>query len=292
MKKFAGLIDQFSDFEKSKAVIAQAPYAGTLSYGKGTEKGPEAIIKSSFDLELFDLELEKNIAGEVGIHTLKPYELPEKPEEAVEIIYKETKKLLEKNKFVTTLGGEHTVSVGAVKAYSEKFDNLSILCLDAHADLRDEFEGEKYSHACILRRISEFNENFVHLGCRALCEEEYELIKKDELIKKKGYNFHWMHDIREKGIQKEKILKGLHESVYVSIDIDVFDPSIIPSTGTPEPGGMKWEEATEILKEVGKKKNIVGFDLVELAPIKGLHAPDFTAAKLVYKMLGYSLVQK
>ncbi|MFO7872154.1 MAG: agmatinase [Candidatus Undinarchaeales archaeon] len=286
MKKFAGLIDQFSDFEKSKIVIAQAPYAGTVSYGKGAELGPEAIIEASKHLELFDLELEKNFAGELGIHSLKPYKLPEKPKYAVESMYKETKKLLEKDKFVITLGGEHTVSVGAVKAYSEKFDDLSVLYLDAHADLRNEFEGQKYSHACTLRRISEFNKSFVHVGCRSLCEEGYGKIKE------KNYNFIWMQEIKEKGSQIGKILSGLQENVYVSIDIDVLDPAVMPSTGTPESGGMNWYEITEILKEVGKKKNIVGFDLVELAPKEGLKAPDFTAAKLVYKLLGYSLVQK
>ncbi len=286
MKKFASLPEQFSSFEKSKVVIAQAPYAETVSYGKGAEKGPEAIINASKHLELFDLELKKNTAGELGIHSLEPYELPKTPKEAVESIYNETKKLLKKNKFVITLGGEHTVSIGAVKAYSEKFDNLSVLYLDAHADLRNEFESEKYSHACALRRISEFREDFVHVGCRSLTEETYEIIEK------KGYTFRWAREIKEKGPQIEQILKELQENVYVSIDIDVLDPSIMPSTGTPEPGGLNWYEITKILKEVGKQKNIVGFDLVELAPKKGLDAPDFTAAKLVYKLLGYSLIQK
>lgn len=284
MEKFASLPKKFSNFENSKVVIAQAPYAGTVSYGKGAEKGPEAVIDASYDLELFDEELKKNTAEKLGIHTLEPYDLPETPKKVVDSVYRETRNLVGKDKFVATLGGEHTISIGAAKAYSEKFDNLSILYLDAHADLRDKFEGQKYSHACALKRISEFNENFVHVGCRSLSEEAYQLIED------KGYDFHFMREIKERAVQLERILKELQKKVYVSIDVDVLDSAIMPSTGTPAPGGMSWKEITEILKEVGKEKEVAGFDVVELAPIEKLHAPDFTASKLVYKMMGYSLL--
>lgn len=287
MKKFASLVDQFSNLEKSKVVIASAPYEGTVTYGSGTSKGPGAIINASDNLELYDLELGKNIVEEIGgIATLKPYNLPKDPKEVVRFLYNKTKELLEKGKFVVTLGGEHTVSIGPARAYSEHFKDLSILYFDAHADLRDEFEGNKYSHACALRRISEFNEKFVHVGCRSLCEEEIQLIKE------KNYRFYTARDLKENLSLNEIVEEGLSKNVYISFDVDVFDASLMPATGTPEPGGLDWYDVLKILRTVSKKKQIVGFDVVELSPINGFHAYDFLASKLIYKTIGYSLIKK
>jgi len=186
--------------------------------------------------------------------------------------------ILEKNKFPVILGGEHSITIGCVGAVAKKYKNLSVLQLDAHADMRDEYEGSKFNHACGIRRVREICSSVVQVGIRSLSEEEAGYIEKNRL---KVYYWN-RYDVNE-------IVKNLRENVYITLDIDVFDPSEMPSVGTPEPGGLCWKEVTSIVREVAEKRNVVGFDLCELAPIPGNVAPDYLAAKLAYKMIGYSL---
>ncbi|HIJ97741.1 TPA: agmatinase [archaeon] len=280
---FLGLEESFCDYKKSKVVVASAPYESTVTYGKGTKNGPRAIIEASKNLELWDEELKLNIVEKIGgVATIKPYKLPKKPEEMVSVLERETKKLIRDEKFVLTLGGEHSIAVGPAKAYSDSFKNLSVLYFDAHGDLREEYGNSKFSHACALKRITDFNKSFVHVGCRSISDEEAELIEKE------NYKVAWAHEFKRGKVDYDFILNNLKENVYISFDIDAFDQSIMPATGTPEPGGINWYDAITIIRKVSKEKNIVGADINELAPINGLHAADFLAAKLAYKIIGYS----
>ncbi|MFH1424410.1 MAG: agmatinase [archaeon] len=276
---FGGLPEEYSNYEDSKVVVVPVPYAGTVSYGTGTEKGPGAIIKASQHMELYD-EVLKKTTCERGIHTAKALKAEKTPEKMVEAVYEKTQGLLKDEKFPVFLGGEHSFSQGAVKALKEKYSDLSVLQLDAHADLREEYEGEKFSHAAVLRRIRELGCKTASVGIRSLSADEAELIEKEKIP------VFWAHEMCGKDVSEE-VLKELSENVYITLDLDVFDPAVMPSTGTPEPGGLGWYDVISILEKVFAGKNVVGFDVVELAPIKELSAPDFIAAKIVYRMIGY-----
>ena len=273
---FAALDHDFSDYNKSKVVILPILYEGTVSYGKGTSKGPQSIINASQNMELYDIELDRNIC-EIGIHTYKELSAEKSPEAMINRIYEVSKKLVNDCKFIVILGGEHSITTGLVKAYKEKFENLSVLQIDAHSDLRDEYEGSKYNHACVMSRIKEICP-IVQVVIRSM-EIEEEKIDKERIFFAKD-----MHDNDD---WMDKAINKLTGDVYVTIDLDGLDPGIMPSTGTPEPGGLLWYQTIKFLRKLAEKKNIVGFDVVELAPIDGLHAPDFLAAKLVYKLIGY-----
>ncbi len=276
---FCGIGKDFSDYKKARAAIIPVPYEGTVTYGKGASKGPEAIIDASKNMETYDEELNKVIC-EIGISTLKPVKIEKMPEMVINNLYKEIKKTIEDRKFPVVLGGEHSISFGAVKAFKDKYPDLTVLQLDAHADLRDEYEGSKYSHACVMRRVLEVCPA-VQVGIRSLSDEEAEFIKQKNIrifyAKDIYFNSNWFDDV----------INRLSNNVYVTFDIDCLDPSLVPSTGTPEPGGLLWYPIIKFLRRLAQKKNIVGFDLVELSPIKDMSAPDFLAAKLIYKMIGY-----
>ncbi len=282
---FLGIEKFFSDYNKAKVAIASAPYEGTVTYGKGTSKAPRAIIEASKNLELYDEEIKANIAEKIGISTLKPYKLPKKPEDVADFLEKETKRQIESGKFVVTLGGEHSISIGPARAYSKSFKNLSVLYFDAHGDLREEYDGTKYSHACTLKRIYDVNKSFVHVGCRSLCGEEAELIEKNKL------KFYWAHEFKRGNYNCDEIVGNLKGNVYVSFDIDVLDSGLMPATGTPEPGGLDWYDLITLVRKVAKERNVVGFDLTELSPITKMPAYDFVAAKLAYKTIGYALLK-
>lgn len=283
---FLGLDENWSNFKKSKVAVASAPYEATVTYGRGAEKGPKAIIDASKNIELYDEELKLNIVEKIGgVATISPYKLPKKPEEMASMLEKETKKLIQQKKFVVTLGGEHSIAVGPAKAYTDSYKNLSVLYFDAHGDLREEYEGTKYSHACSLKRITDFNKSFVHVGCRSVSDGEAELIEKEK------YKILWAHEFKRGKVDYGFILNNLKENVYISFDVDVFDSAAMPATGTPEPGGLDWYDVITIIRNVAKEKNVVGADVNELAPIEGLHAADFLAAKLIYKIIGYSLLK-
>lgn len=282
---FLAINKKYSSFENASVVILPSPYEKTTSYGKGTVKGPEAIIKASRYVEFFDEETQKEICHSHRIATLEPLSFGKKRDnKALKLIYDSVKFLIEKGKFVVTIGGEHTISTACIKAHYDIHKKLSILHFDAHSDLRDEYEGSRYSHACFAARVAEFTTKITQVGIRALCKEEYNFIKDH------GINTFFAHEIREHKFNDQlnsEIIKTLDENVYITFDVDYFDPSVMPSTGTPEPNGFYWDETMRLIKRVCKERNLLGFDVVELAPIKLLPFPDFLAAKLIYKILNY-----
>jgi len=262
------------DFEKAKAVIIPIPYDITTSWRGGTREGPQAIIMASRQLD----ELFFKGSNSSPIFTWEEVELSAGPaQEAIQGIEEVVGDVLKKNKFPFLLGGEHSITLGGVKAVKKKYPNLSVLQLDAHTDLLDEYCGSKYTHACVMRRIKNLRIPTVQVGIRSIDPEAREYIKKERV----------KNIFEAPGIPAEKILKGLTKDVYLTIDLDVFDTGIMPSVGTPVPGGLGWYEVLNLVEKVAKNKNIVGADVVELLPIPGLVAPNFLAAKLVYKTISY-----
>jgi len=289
-KNFLAIEKKYSSYKDSNIVVLSAPFEKTVSYGKGTKNGPKGILNASHYVEFFDEELKRELCFDKGICALEPLKFDKQtPSKALENIYKSVKKLLLDGKFVVTLGGEHSISSAPIKAHFELYPDMTVLHFDAHSDLRDSYEGSKYSHASVMARVAEFTLNIVQVGIRAQCIEEAEFIKE-----KKIKTF-YMRDIRSHKFGKLwhwRILKSLSENVYISFDVDGLDPSIMPATGTPEPGGLLWDETMNLLQLIGKKRNIVGFDVVELAPASNQPASDFIAAKLVYKLMNYAFQNK
>lgn len=284
---FCGIEERYSDFNKAKVVVLPVPYDSTTSYGAGARNGPHAIINASRNMELYDHELEAS-PYEIGIHTLPELEPSMAgPGETVKRVRQVIGDILEAKKFPFMIGGEHSITLGAVQAFRRKFKNFSVLQLDAHADMRNELEGTKFSHGCVMRRSRELA-GVVQAGIRSLSAEE-----ADYITEKKVRNLFYMpRDPQDFNAQIPKIVSALNENVYLTLDIDVLDPSEVPSTGTPEPGGLKWAQVLNLLKAVCGKKKIIGMDLVELAPVPGNVAPDFLAAKLAYKMVGYAFLRE
>jgi len=282
-KNFLGLEEDYSSFKKSKAVILQAPYDKTTTYIHGTKDGPAAIIDSSKYLERFDDELNQE-TFKIGLHTMEPLAVEGlEPEALLEKVRASTADVLKANKFPILLGGEHSVSIGAVSALKDVYPGLSVLQLDAHYDMRDIYFGSKLNHGCVARRISEMCP-IVQVGMRSYSKEEKDFLAAQPNGKVKSIN---VYDILDTPMWKDKATASLSEHVYITVDLDVFDPSTVPAVGTPEPGGLGWYEVIDFLKGVAKDKKIVGFDIVELCPIKGNIASDFLAAKLLYRLLGY-----
>ena len=282
-KNYLGLEEEYSSFKKSKMVILQVPYDKTTTYIHGTSNGPAAIIDASKYMERYDDELNQE-TFKMGIHTIEPMAVDNlSSEEMVEKVSAQTAELLKANKFPVMLGGEHSVSVGAVKACKEAYPNLSVLHLDAHYDMRDVYFGSKLNHGCVSRRISEICP-MVQVGTRSMSKEEKDFLASQPNGRVKSIS---VYDILEMPMWKEAVSNSLSENVYITIDMDVFDPSLVPAVGTPEPGGIGWYETLDLLKDVAKSKKVVGFDVVELCPIKNNIASDFLAAKLIYRLLGY-----
>lgn len=278
MKSFLEIDPAESRFSSSKIVVLPVPYEGTTTYGKGTKNGPSAILKASQIVEDYDIELGFEPYKKVGgIYTAKPVNVSKDPHSQ---IYKAVKNVIAEKKIPVMLGGEHSVSYGAVKAAKEYYPGLSVLQFDAHADLRDTYHGSEHNHACVMRRIRAMCPA-VQVGIRSQDTEETEYIKNNDLA---GSMF-YAHD--HEGSSVPDIVNQLSKDVYITIDVDAFDPSVIPATGTPEPGGLLWYQVLEILKAVIAERNIVGVDVVELAPRRDLHYADYTIAKLVYKIIGY-----
>lgn len=282
---FLGIPAKYSSFKNSKVVVIPFAYEATLSYGKGARFGPRAIILASQEVEWFDEDLE-NETYKIGIHTTKNIKPAKK--QAFANLSKKVKEVVFQDKLPVILGGEHTTTYGGLLGVAEKYKDFSILHFDAHSDLRDIYEGNKFSHACVMRRALEIEQvkSIVQVGIRNVSSEatdgrEFGFIKNN----KNKIKIFWARDKDKWNIKN--ILKSLGKNVYISFDVDVLDPSIMPSTGTPEPGGLLWYETVNILKQVFKEKNVIGLDVVELSPIKNFVAPDFTIAKLIYKMIGY-----
>jgi agmatinase len=271
-----------NDFAKAKAVILPVPYDSTVSYGTGQRWGPQAIIEASRQVELYDIEQGVDISAKAGIYTLDELEIDRgSPQKTVERVEEGVSEILAAGKMPIVLGGEHSISSGAVAACVKKYGKISVLQIDAHADMRDEYEGTKYNHACVMRRIREDAGTCVQVGIRSMSEEEAEHISKNKLEK-----FIFSPDFDEK-----KVLSLLSGKLYITIDVDGFDPSEVPAVGTPEPGGLHWQQVLSLLRAVSKKCEIVGFDVVELAPIPGQVRSDFLCAKLAYEMAGYALLK-
>jgi agmatinase len=277
---YGGLLPEDSAFATARVVILPIPYEQTTTYGTGTKEGPQALIAASRHMELYDEELDYEVY-QVGIHTLRELEtVASGPKAMLERITEVTRELLDHGKFVVGLGGEHTVAFGLVRAYAERFPGLSVLQFDAHADLRDTYQGTPYNHASVLRRISEIAPT-VQVGIRSLSREEAEWVKTQRI------RLFYASEVVGSPTIAATIGDALSDHVYITICLDGFDPSIMPAVGTPEPGGLGWYDVLRIVRRVAETRHIVGFDVVELFPIPGNVAPDFLAAKLVYKVLGY-----
>jgi len=268
-----------SDFDNARVVILPIPYEGTTTWCRGTARGPRAVIEASQNMEVFDEEMWCDTST-IGIHTARPLACPDSPEETVGAVEKRCAELLDNGKFVVGIGGEHTICVGLARAHAKRYKKLTVLQLDAHADLRDSYEGTKYSHACVMRRILEICP-ITQVGIRSLSEEETPLLAGEDI------RTFFAHKIREIPGWHERVADTLTENVYITIDIDVFDPSLVPGTGTPEPGGLNWWQVTGLLRQVIERRNVVGFDINEVMPLAGGRASEFVAAKLIYRTLGY-----
>lgn len=270
-------------YEKSQVVIQSAPYEHTSSYLAGSEKGPRAILSASQYVEHYDEELDTETYLKTGIATLPPMSFEGKVDgEAVNLIETETSKLLADNKFVVSLGAEHTVTYGFVKAFANQYPDLTVLQIDAHSDLRYSYHDNLFSHASVMHRIHDMGLTICQAGIRAQCMEEAQLIKSSENI----HTF-YAHQIRTNPLWIQEIIAPMTNDVYITIDADGFDPSIMPAVGTAEPNGLLWNETLDLFRAVFKQRNVVGFDVVECAPMEGSILSEYTLAKLIYKLIGY-----
>lgn len=273
---FGGLAEELTDYKKAQVAVIPVPFDLTTSWMSGTSQGPKAIIEASGYMELYDIETQSQVYKK-GIFTDEDVSA-DSSEALNEAVYERVLSHIKAGKFAITLGGEHSVAYGSAKAHIEKFNHLSILHFDAHTDRREEFEDNKFSHACTLRRISELNDDIVSVGIRSLDVSELQYLDESKVFY--AENIHASLDWIPKVVD---LLKG---NVYITFDLDVFDPAIMPSTGTPEPGGLEWYPVLALLKAAAKSRNIVGMDVVELNPTED-KAPDFLAAKLIYKIVSY-----
>lgn len=282
---FLDLSPQESDLETARAVIAPVPYEATTSYGGGTKDGPRAILEASRQVELYDEELDA-CPYQCGIATLEPlhidrtsYEAPIRQTQAV------VAAILDRNQFPVVLGGEHALTFGAVEAAHARHPDLTVLQIDAHADLRDSYEESPWSHASVMRRVVESGVPAVQVGIRNISQDEMQWVREA----KPPIRLIWGHEFHQKGVAGvlPEVLEHLTGPVWITIDVDGLDPSIMPATGTPEPGGLGWYDLLGLLRPIFQHKQVVGLDVVELAPAPGLHHPDFLVARLVYKLIGY-----
>jgi agmatinase len=273
---FLDLDSSYTRFENARYCVLPVPYDKTSTWLKGSDWGPEAIIDASAHLELYDIETDSE-AYKNGVYTHEWSFKPAGQEEMVEKVYSAVHRFLQNDKLVITLGGEHSISIGAVKAVCDMFEEVTVLQLDAHADLRNEYQGSHYNHACTMARIREYLP-IVQVGIRSMDIVEKHSIQKECIFYSKD-----IHDSIE---WIDQVVRLLSQNVYITIDLDVFDPSVLPSTGTPEPGGLSWYSVLGLLKKVCQERNMIGFDVTELCPGE-IKASDFLAAKLVYKLMSY-----
>jgi agmatinase len=274
---FGYLPAEYCSPENAGIVIIPVAYDGTSTWMKGADKGPDAIIEASANMELYDIETDSEVYAK-GIFTESAIGGEISSREMIEAVHEAVEYYLAENKFTVVIGGEHSVSIGSVKAHAERYEKLTVLQLDAHADLREEYNGSKYNHACVMARAKEFCP-IVQVGVRSMSSSEKGSMDESRMF--------LAEDIHDNTDWIRKVISILSVNVYITIDLDALDPSVMPSTGTPEPGGLLWYDVLTFLKAVSDKKNVVGFDVVELCPDGGNKAPDFLAAKLIYKLLSY-----
>lgn len=272
---------EYRDPKRAKIALLPVPYDGTSSYGKGADKGPAALLKASQYVELYDIETKTEVYTR-GLYAEKPVTEKRSPERMVAEVEKRVSAIINKGKFCVVFGGEHSVTPGAVYAHAKKYKDLTVLQLDAHTDMRDKYQGSENNHACAMARVKKWKP--VQVGIRSLDKEEFANIRRDRVF--------FAHEIYDNDAWMDKAISKLSKNVYLTIDLDVFDPAFMPSTGTPEPGGLGWYQVLKFLKKVMKKRNVVGFDVVELLPRKDDPGPDFLAAKLVYTLLSYRFAKR
>ncbi|MGZ3675506.1 MAG: agmatinase [Ktedonobacterales bacterium] len=284
------LDDADTAFETARVVVVPVPFDGMTCYRPGTREGPQAIIDASRNLELYDAELRRSPYS-VGIHTLRAVEpIMGNIAGMVDRIEQVTEHLLDQNKFITTLGGDHSTSIGVVRAFAKRYPGLSVLQIDAHADLREEYEGSPLSSATIMRRVLDVCPRTAQVGIRSLSEPEAQLVEERKLPMWLASDIH-AQTLRGQRGWIDEVVAALSDEVYVTIDIDAFDPSLVPGTGTPEPGGLGWYDVVDLLTAVTARKRVVGGDVVELSPLVEGHVSPVVAAKVVYKLIGLALPQ-
>lgn len=276
-KTYAGIPENYSKIEQSKIVLIPVPYDGTSTWQKGSDKGPQAFLEASENMELYDIETDSEVYKE-GVFLAEAITENSSPEAMVDAVHQITKQYINKNKFVTLFGGEHSISIGSIRAFNECFDNLTVLHIDAHADLRKEYDGSSCNHACAVYEASQTT-NLVQVGIRSMDISEKNVMNPDKTF--------FAHDMAVNEDWMDDVIDQLTSNVFITFDLDVIDPSLMPSTGTPEPGGLFYYETLDFLKKVFEEKNVVGFDMVELCPNPAEKSSDFLAAKLYYKMLSY-----
>lgn len=277
MDTFGGIRSDFAEYETAEILLQAVLYDGTSTWGKGADKGFDSFMEAARNMELYDIETDSEVYKE-GIHILPPLKGYADPAEMYSAVYKKSLELIDTGKFTTFIGGEHSISIGIIEAFRERFDDLTVLQLDAHADLRPEYARTPYNHACAMYQAS-LNTNLIQVGIRSMDSWEKEYLKPDKCV--------FADEIASGSNWMDRSLDLMTQNVYISLDLDVFDPSIMPSTGTPEPGGLDWYTVINYLRRVFRNKNVLGFDIVEFAPMPGLRHPDFLVAKLYYKLLSY-----
>jgi agmatinase len=280
MRTFAGIEGKYAAYRDAAILLQPVPYDGTSTWGKGADRGPDAFLEAAENMELYDIETGTEVYRK-GIHILPAITEDASPEDMVMAVHARSAELLESGKFPTFFGGEHSISIGVIRAFYEKHPDISILQLDAHADLRPSYMGSPYNHACAMHDASR-NANLIQVGIRSMDSSELEYLDREKCF--------FAADICNTGSWMYRALDMMGDKVYISLDLDVFDPACMPATGTPEPGGLNWYTVTAFLKHVFSSKDVLGFDIVELAPIAGQRAPEYLAAKLYYKMLTYKFL--
>jgi agmatinase len=277
MRNFGGIEDRYAAFDHASILLQSVPYDGTSTWGKGADKGFEVFLEAAENMELYDIETDSEVYRE-GICILPVPEKMEDPKTVYESVLKKTTELLETGKFLTFFGGEHSISIGIIEAFRHKYRDLTVLQLDAHTDLRKSYLDSEFNHACALHRASRTT-NLIQVGIRSMDSTEKEFVDPDKC--------YFAEEIFGTSAWMEDSIEKMSDNVYLTLDLDVLDPSIMPATGTPEPGGLDWNTLLIYLRKVFRSKNVLGFDLVEFAPIVGMKAPGFLVAKLYYKLLSY-----
>ncbi len=281
-KQFLDPDSHFTSYKNAAVVILPVPYEGGISYQPGTAHAPDAVLEASKQLEWYD-EILKEEPFRMGIATLEPLSIPKNPEKMTETIYQTVRSLIKARKWIVLLGGDHSITSGCLKAHFEEYPTLTVIQLDAHADLRDSYDGSRFSHACSMSRIRDITTNTLQLGIRSLSKEEAERIQSENIA------LYTIEDYRHDQLNIDTAINHVSEPVYITLDVDVFDWSVIAGTGTPEPGGFTWDEGLFLLRQIFTTKNVIGFDVVELSSNKNDHNSPFAVAKLIYKMIGFKL---
>lgn len=282
MRTFAGIPSEFHDYERASAVLIPVPYDGTSTWRKGADRGPEAFLAAAENMELYDIQTDSE-PYRAGIHLAEAPRGMTDPAAMVAAVESAVGRHLGAGKLVTLFGGEHSISIGALRAMRGAFGDISVLQIDAHADLRSSYEGTPFNHACAVYESSRHS-NLVQVGIRSMDVSEKDHMDPDKVF--------WAHELPGMDDWISRVVAKLHGPVYITLDLDAFDPGIMPATGTPEPGGLAWWDVDALVRRVAEHHRILGFDVVELCPHPAHHGADFLAAKVYYKMLAYALQRR